>query len=150
MDMDNSIEKTLSELQKVMNTNSIVGTPRKSGNKTIIPISKTALSFGLGMGNNSGKSVTEIGGVAGGGSIDPVAFVIISDDVPGTDGVKIIPIDSSFTSIESVLSSIGNVIFDFLGNSNVVPAGETPKEDSSAGNIEKIKTKIKPKSDEKK
>ena len=93
MHLDDSIEKTLNEIQKVMSTNSIVGTPITTKDKTIIPISKTALGFGVGVGNNAGKNETELGGAGGGGSIDPVALLIVYTDIPGPNGVELVPID---------------------------------------------------------
>jgi uncharacterized spore protein YtfJ len=139
MHLDDSIEKTLNEIQKVMSTNSIVGTPITTKDKTIIPISKTALGFGVGVGNNAGKNETELGGAGGGGSIDPVALLIVYTDIPGPNGVELVPIDKEGTSIEDVISSITKIASGFLQNSNVEPATEV----SSEGSIDKIKTKIK-------
>lgn len=143
MDFDTSIEKTLSQIQNVMSTNSIVGRPVAVKDKVIIPISKTALGFGVGVGNNTGNSSTELGGAGGGGSIDPVALLVVYADIPGPQGVELVPIDKSNTPIEDLLSSVGKMAFDFLGNSNVEPAKDVTSESS----IDKIKTKIKPKSD---
>lgn len=143
MDFDTSIEKTLSQIQNVMSTNSIVGRPVAVKDKVIIPISKTALGFGVGVGNNTGNSSTELGGAGGGGSIDPVALLVVYADIPGPQGVELVPIDKSNTPIEDLLSSVGKMAFDLLGNSNVEPA----KDVSSESSIDKIKTKIKPKSD---
>ena len=140
MDFDNTIEKTLNEIQKVMNTNSIVGNPIEAKDKVIIPISRTALGFGLGVGNNSGKSATELAGTGGGGSIDPVALLIVYTNIPGPDGVELVNIEKNDTPIEDLLSSIGQMAFGLLNNSKVEPATEVPVE----GNIDKIKTKIKP------
>ena len=141
MDFDNSIEKTLDEIQKVMNTNSVVGTPITTKDKIIIPISKTALGFGIGVANNAGKSETELGGAGGGGSIDPVALLIVYTNIPGPDGVELVPINPEDTPIEDLLTSIGKMAFSLFENSNVEPATELPSE----SNIDKIKTKIKPK-----
>lgn len=140
--MDSSIEKTLMEIQKVMNTNSIVGTPVETKNRTIIPVSKTALGFGLGVANNDGKSSTEVGGVGGGGSVDPVAFIVISDNIPGPDGVQIVPVDQPNDSLDALLGSIGQIFFDLIGNSNVEPATES-SEGVASKTIDEIKTKIK-------
>lgn len=149
MNMDSSIEKTLTEIQKVMSANSIIGTPVETDDQTVIPISKTALGFGIGVANNSGKSSTELGGVGGGGSIDPVAFIVISHNVPGPEGVQIIPVDQQNDSLESLLSGIGKFVFDIMGNSTVEPATEEDNDAPDQGSIDKIKTKIKPSSSNK-
>lgn len=143
MDFDSSIEKTLDEIQKVMNTNSIVGKPIVTHDKTVIPISKTALGFGIGVANNSGDSQTDLGGVGGGGSVDPIALLIVYNNIPGPDGVELVRLDNQDTTVSELLSGVGKTVFNLLENSNVKPATEVP-EDS---NIDKIKTKIKPKKD---
>ena len=140
MDFDNSIEKTLNEIQKVMSANSIVGNPIKANDKVIIPISKSALGFGVGVGNNAGNSSTEFGGAGGGGSIDPVALVIVYTNIPGPQGVEVLPIDKSDTTINDLLSTVGNFVPSFMDNSNLQPASD----DQTESNIDKIKTKIKP------
>lgn len=145
MDLDNSVEKTLTEIQKVMNANSIVGTPIATNDKVIIPISKTALGFGVGVTTNKGNSETNLGGAGGGGSIDPVAFVVVHKNIPGAAGVDILRVDNNGTSLESLVEGVGKTIFGFLENSNLEPATEV-NDDST---IDKIKTKIKPKSEEK-
>lgn len=143
MDFDSSIEKTLDEIQKVMNTNCIVGKPIETNDKTIIPISKTALGFGLGVANNSGDSQTDLGGVGGGGSIDPIALLIVYNNIPGPEGVELVRLDNQGTPIEDLLSGVGKTILGLLDKSDVQPATEIPVE----SNIDKIKTKIKPKND---
>lgn len=142
MDLDSSIGKTLAEIQNVMNTNSIVGNPIKANDKIIIPISKTALGFGVGVATNDGNSNNQIGGAGGGGSIDPVAFVIVYTNIPGPDGVEVVPIENNNMSLGDLFSDVGKIVFDLIGNSKVEPATDV----SSESNIEKIKTKIKPKS----
>lgn len=144
MDLDNSIEKTLSQIQKLMNTNSIVGNPISTKDRVIIPISKAALGFGVGVGNKSGKdNDSNVGGAGGGGSIDPVALVIIYNDIPGPDGVELLPLNNMDTPLEDLLTGVGKALYDFFGNKS------SEKSSVDTGNIEKIKTKIKPKTGDK-
>ncbi len=139
MDFDSSIEKTLDEIQKVMNTNSIIGNPIDAKDKVIIPISKTALGFGIGVANNSGNSATEVGGAGGGGSVDPVALLVVYKDIPGPNGITLVPVDKNGIQLEDLLSSIGQMAFNLLNNSKVEPASEA----NVGGSVDKIKTKIK-------
>ncbi len=138
MNLDSSIEKTLNEIQKVMNTNSIVGTPINANDKVIIPISKTALGFGVGVANNNGSSETGLGGTGGGGSIDPVALLIVYKNIPGPNGVELVRINKE-DPMEGLLSVLSNVISGVINNSR-----ETSEvEEVSESSIDKIKTKIK-------
>lgn len=138
MNLDNSIEKTLNEIQKVMNTNSIVGTPIDADDKLIIPISKTSLGFGVGVADNKGTNETGIGGTGGGGSIDPVALLIVYKNIPGPNGVELVQINKD-DSLEGLLSGVSKVVMGVLNNAKETPATELPSE----SNIDKIKTKIK-------
>ncbi|MEE1117246.1 spore germination protein GerW family protein [Methanosphaera sp.] len=138
MNLDNSIEKTLNEIQKVMNTNSIVGTPIDADDKLIIPISKTSLGFGVGVADNKGTNETGIGGTGGGGSIDPVALLIVYKNIPGPNGVELVQINKD-DSLEGLLSGVSKVVMGVLNNAKETPATELPSESS----IDKIKTKIK-------
>lgn len=142
MNLDNSIEKTLNEIQKVMNTNSIVGTPIDADDKLIIPISKTSLGFGVGVADNKGSNETGIGGTGGGGSIDPVALLIVYKNIPGPNGVELVQINKD-DSLEGLLSGISKVVMGVLNNAKETPATELPSESS----IDKIKTKIKKESE---
>lgn len=140
MSLENTIETTLNQIQKVMGTNSVIGTAISTKDKVIIPISKVAMGFGVGTANNNGDSETAVGGAGGGGSIDPVAFLIIYNNIPGPDGVQLITVDGN-NSLDDILESAGKFVFDLISNSSSgVPA---TKKDGDHSNIDKIKTKIK-------
>ena len=121
-----------------MNTNSIVGTPIDADDKLIIPISKTSLGFGVGVADNKGTNETGIGGTGGGGSIDPVALLIVYKNIPGPNGVELVQINKD-DSLEGLLSGVSKVVMGVLNNAKETPATELPSESS----IDKIKTKIK-------
>ena len=126
-----------------MNTNSIIGTPITTRDKTIIPISKAALGFGVGVANNEGNSQTNLGGAGGGGSIDPVALIIVYHDIPGPNGVELVQVNQTDTPLEDLLTGVGKTIFSLFENSKVEPASENIQDST----IDQIKTKIKPKKD---
>ena len=145
MDLDSTIEKTISQIQKLMNANSIAGNPIPAGDRIIIPISKTALGFGVGVASNAKKDEdSDLGGAGGGGSIDPIALLVVYNDVPGPEGVEILPLDNMGTPLEDLLLGAGKALTGFLGNKS----GKSDEGKSSETNINKIKTKIKPKSTE--
>ena len=58
MSLEDTIETTLNQIQKVMGANSIVGTEIITDDKVIIPISKVALGFGVGVYDNQKDSET--------------------------------------------------------------------------------------------
>lgn len=144
MDFDKSIENTLEQIQKVMSTNCIIGSPIKTNNKILIPISKTTLAFGVGVGNNQ-KEDTDMGGAGGGASIDPVAFIVIHDDIKGSEGVQIIPVIGK-NPAEDIIYNIGKVVNDKLGttgNTSTRQDVTIETDDEDEDNVDEIKTKIK-------
>ncbi|MBE6488933.1 MAG: hypothetical protein E7Z86_09505 [Methanosphaera stadtmanae] len=141
MALEEKIETTFTQIQKVMDANSIVGNAISTKDKIIIPISKVALGFGVGTVNNQGTSTTEVGGAGGGGSIDPVAFLIIYNNIPGPDGVELVPLDAG-TPVEDLLSNLGKFAFDMISGKQP----EASDVEESTSSIDKIKTKIKPES----
>ena len=144
MSLEDTIETTLSQIQNVMGANSIVGTAITTKDKVIIPISKVALGFGVGTADNQGDSNTYIGGAGGGGSIDPVAFLVVSNDIEGPAGVQLVSLNSN-NPLGDILEGVGNVLFDIIGNGmsqcSKSPGAKTSKTKSST--VDDIKTKIK-------
>ena len=91
MEVDNTTRTTLEEIQKVLNTRTIIGEPLTIDGKTIVPLISIAFGFGAGGGSGKGegrqKGEGQGGGTGGGAIIRPVA-VIISDK----DGVRVEPV----------------------------------------------------------
>ena len=67
------IERVLGELHRIVQTETVIGTPVQAGELTIIPVSK--ISFGFGAGG--GQAGTGQSGTGGGASVAPIAFLIV-------------------------------------------------------------------------
>jgi uncharacterized spore protein YtfJ len=67
------IERVLGELHRIVQTETVIGTPVQAGDLTIIPVSK--ISFGFGAGG--GQAGTGQSGTGGGASVEPIAFLIV-------------------------------------------------------------------------
>ena len=67
------IERGLGELHRIVQTETVIGTPVQAGELTIIPVSK--ISFGFGAGG--GQAGTGQSGTGGGASVEPIAFLIV-------------------------------------------------------------------------
>ncbi|MDO5824808.1 MAG: spore germination protein GerW family protein [Methanosphaera sp.] len=139
MSLEDTIETTLNQIQKVMGANSIVGNTITTKDKVIIPISKVALGFGVGTVDNQSDSETNIGGAGGGGSIDPVAFLVVTDDVEGPSGVQLVSVTPNNT-LDDMLAGAGKVLFDIIG-SGMSSKNSTSKPKTST--VDNIKTKVK-------
>lgn len=70
--VDAMIERVLGELNKIVQTRTVVGEPLKAGDVTLIPVSKISLGFAAGGGEGSGRS-----GTGGGATVEPIGFVVI-------------------------------------------------------------------------
>ncbi|MEW6752443.1 MAG: spore germination protein GerW family protein [Candidatus Latescibacterota bacterium] len=67
------VERVLGELHRIVQTETVVGTPVQAGDLTLIPVSKISFGFGAG-GGREGKGGA---GTGGGGTVEPIAFVVI-------------------------------------------------------------------------
>ncbi|MFQ6676017.1 MAG: GerW family sporulation protein [Fidelibacterota bacterium] len=85
MTVSDLVTKALKDLEKVMQTQTVVGEPIPSGEFTVIPVSRVTFGFGAGGGAGEGKRDGRSGeGIGGGWSVDPVAFIVV-----GKDGAKL-------------------------------------------------------------
>ena len=105
MGVEDTIKEIASELEKIATTKTVVGDPITAAGKTIIPVSR--ISMGFGAGGGEGKKETESGYGGGGGAgakIEPVAFIMISEEE-----AKIFRI-SERSDVGSILSSIPEIV----------------------------------------
>ena len=100
-------EKSISEIERMLNTKTVVGEPITVEGATLIPLVNMGFGFGVGAGKgtDASKGNGEGGGTGGGGGVKPVAVVIVT-----ADGVRVEQIKSSTaTVLEKVAESIGKV-----------------------------------------
>ncbi len=123
-DVEGLVKTTIGEIEKILNTKTVVGEPLVVDGKTLIPL--ISVGFGFGAGSGSGKMAAKqqqegIGGGAGGGAgIRPIA-VIISDK----EGVRIEPIKGG---LSSALEKLGETAIPALMQRM---GGQSQKEGSS-------------------
>ena len=81
MGVEDTIKEIASELEKIATTKTVVGDPITAAGKTIIPISKISMGFGAGGGEGKRDSESGYGGGGGAGAkIEPVAFIMLSEE----------------------------------------------------------------------
>jgi uncharacterized spore protein YtfJ len=104
--VENLVRTTLGEIEKVLNTKTVVGEPVTIGETTIVPL--ISIGFGFAAGGSSGqgegkqKGEGSGGGTGGGAFVRPVALVIIT-----AEGVKVEPIIGRFGG---ALEKLGEII----------------------------------------
>ena len=106
MAVEDLMKEVVTQLEKMITTRTIVGEPIIAAGKTVIPISK--VSFGFGSAGGEGKRGEEggFGGGGGGGAkIEPVAFLVISEDE-----VKLVGMKGKGLDIEKIIESVPELV----------------------------------------
>ena len=104
-DIADLFDKAVAEIERMLNTKTVVGEPIKIDGNTLIPLVNVGFGFGVGggQGTEPQKGSGHGGGTGGGGGVKPVALVIINED-----GVRVEPIKSgTATVLEKVADTIG-------------------------------------------
>ena len=88
MALEEVMRTVLDELKVIASADTIVGKPIEAGNSTIIPISKVSIGFAGGGGSSANKDKGTGTGTGGGATIEPVAFIIVTNGVVSIQKVK--------------------------------------------------------------
>ena len=103
--VENLFNTTISEIERMLNTKTVVGEPITVEGNTLIPLISVGFGFGAGggEGTDSDKGSGTGGGTGGGGGVKPVALVIINQD-----GVRVEPVKSGASSaFEKLADAVG-------------------------------------------
>lgn len=105
MDVEKLFGTAVNEIERMLNTKTVVGDPITVEGSTLIPLISVGFGFGVGGGEGTdpGKGAGTGGGTGGGGGVKPVALVVVNKD-----GVRVEPIKGSAGSaIEKIAEVIG-------------------------------------------
>ncbi len=100
---------TLGEIERILNTKTVIGDPITLNGTTVIPL--VNVGFGFGAGSGTGKAPGQKregagGGAGGGGGVKPVAVLIANKE-----GVRIESLKGATASLaEKVVDTVGQVI----------------------------------------
>lgn len=104
-DIEKLFDKAVAEIERMLNTKTVVGEPITVEGNTLIPLINVGFGFGVGggQGTDPQKGAGHGGGTGGGGGVKPVALVIIN-----ADGVRVEPIKSGTASVlEKIADTVG-------------------------------------------
>ncbi|MDH5232297.1 MAG: spore germination protein GerW family protein [Gammaproteobacteria bacterium] len=113
--VENLLKSTMEEIERVLNSKTVVGESITVGDVTIIPL--VSVGFGFGAGGGSGKGVIPNGnkhgegegggaGTGGGGGIKPVAMIIIDKNGVRVESIK----GGAASALESVAKTVSNAV----------------------------------------
>jgi len=108
-DVEKLVKTTLGEIEKVLDSKTVVGEPIVIEGTTLIPLMSVGFGFAAGGGSGKGetKETSESGGTGSGGGagLRPIAIIIIDKD-----GVRIEPIKGGMaTAIEKLSETIPDI-----------------------------------------
>ncbi|NOQ48171.1 MAG: sporulation protein [Methanococcoides sp.] len=126
MGLENVMKEVTSELERLVSAKTVVGEPVIAGGKTILPITKVSFGFGSGGGEGSkdGGESGFGGGGGGGAKIEPVAFLVISDE-----GVRLMTL-SGKSDLGKLLDAVPGVYEKIRSVKDKMKKDETNKDAS--------------------
>lgn len=109
-DIKQLFDKAVGEIERMLNTKTVVGEPITIEDNTLIPL--VSIGFGFGVGGGQGdepkKGTGHGGATGGGGGVKPIALVIINKD-----GVRVEPVTTGVASaMEKVAESLSKAVAD--------------------------------------
>jgi uncharacterized spore protein YtfJ len=106
-DIENMVKTTISQIEKVLSSKTVIGEPITVGETTLIPLLTMGFGFGAA-GGGAGKTDAKQsgdglkGGTGGAGGMRPIAIIVIDKE-----GVRIEPIKSS---VAAALEKLGEKV----------------------------------------
>ena len=95
-DIESLFGKAIGEIERMLNTRTVVGEPITVEGATLIPLISVGFGFGVGAGEGKDpvKGPGSGGGTGAGGGVKPVALIVIDKD-----GVRVEPIKGAAASL---------------------------------------------------
>jgi len=89
-DFENLFGKAIGEVERMLNSKTVVGEPITAEGNTLIPLVSVGFGFGVGAGegNDPKKGAGNGGGTGAGGGVKPVALIIVNKDGVRLESVK--------------------------------------------------------------
>lgn len=125
------MENTLEKMRQMVDVSTIIGEPIKTGDTTLIPVSKVSYGFTSGGTDLPSKQNNELFGGGGGGgiTISPVAFIVIQGEK-----VRMMQINNYTSSADRAIAMIPELVDQI---SQLVKAKDTEKTEETAAPAKK-------------
>lgn len=144
MGVEDIIKEVAGELERMVNTKTVVGEPITAFGKTIIPVSRISMGFGSGGGEAKKEGESGYGGGGGAGAkIEPVAFIVISEDE-----TKIFRI-SEKNDLGRLLEAVPEIVPEVMGKIKAFKDKSKKETQEKEAGIEEKKTESEEKEPEK-
>ena len=89
-EIENLFGKAIGEIERLLNTKTVVGDPITVEGSTLIPLISIGFGFcvGAGEGKDARNGAGSGGGTGGGGGVKPVALIVVDKDGVRVETVK--------------------------------------------------------------
>ena len=108
MDVEKLFGTAVNEIERMLNSKTVVGDPITIEENTLIPL--VSVGFGFGVGGGEGADPKKCsgtgGGTGGGGGIKPVALIVINKDGVRIESIK----GGTATVLEKVAEIAGKAV----------------------------------------
>ena len=103
--IENLFDKTVGEIERMLNSKTVVGEPIQIEGNTLIPLVNVGFGFGVGGGEGTEqeKGSGHGGGTGGGGGVKPVALVVINAKGVHVESIK----SGAASAFEKVAETVG-------------------------------------------
>ena len=103
--IESLFEKSIGEIERMLNSKTVVGEPIEIAGNTLIPLLNVGFGFGVGSGegNEPQKGSGHGGGTGGGGGVRPVALIIINDEGVHVESIK----SGAASAFEKIAETVG-------------------------------------------
>ena len=109
-DIEKLVKTTLGEVEKVLNTKTVVGEPIVVEGTTLIPLISVGFGFGAGGGGGKGESKQSGegagSGTGGGAGVKPVAMIIIDKNGARIEAIK----GGMASAIEKLTGTVPDIV----------------------------------------
>lgn len=101
------VSSAIGKVHELSDADTIIGNPIKADGVTIIPVSKVSYGFAAGGTDLPSKNDKDLfgGGSGGGVSIQPIAFIVISDG-----DVKLLELGSGSSQANAIINAVPDLI----------------------------------------
>lgn len=142
------IKTTVEELRKLIAIQNFVGEPVATEDKLLLPVMKMNIAFGAGKGisKHTDDEAAGMGGGAG-ASVEPIAMVVVTKDVEGSEGIKSLNLTKG-NPTNKAISDVGLIATELV--KNVLKTVSNKKGDNEEVEETEEKVKVEIKDDDKK
>ena len=105
MDISQVVKVVMEQIKETVRSETVVGTPVQAEEAVIIPVSRVTFGFGVGGGENTDSTKRGGTATAGGASVEPVAFVVVSKGK-----AQLLPLKSREATITRIIDLVPPIL----------------------------------------